>query len=115
MQLGGSDAFSLGTSFSLQVPVKRGIAPFVVATSGVSVVRWGELTEYRTIRPWLGPGDSDAATSGTTEGLWSSSAGVGVRVVRPQRWPDVEVSARKVACIGNHTYTFVEPRLTLSF
>lgn len=99
----------VAATFRLQVPVRVGPAPFLVASSGAAWSNGGDTTFWSIGGPFASIYD------GPDQTVWTSSVGLGVRAILPGDWPDIEVSARKTSWITTRISSLVEPRLSLSW
>lgn len=94
-------------TFRVQPPVRRGLAPFVGASSGVS---WSTGGDVRMTGPAYPRGYVEPRLDET---VWFSSIEMGLRVVLPGAWPDPEASLRSIAWIGDDSRHLFEPRFAL--
>ncbi len=103
------DAVEGALTFRVQVPVRVGPAPFFAASHGFAKGSGGDVYRYGIASP------RGYTVQGFDETVWLSSLALGLRVVVPGRWPDVEASVRKVVWIDSPVGSVVEPRLALAF
>lgn len=103
------DAIVVSATFRVQPPVRVGPAPFLTASSGLSLTAGGD-----TYTSWYGNSYS-FTYHGRKSLVWASSIGLGVRVVAPGRWPDAEFEIRRTAWIDSAVYTLFAPRFAIMF
>ncbi len=101
---------TLTAMLRVQPPVHAGPAPFMAVEAGVARARTGDRHASRV--PF---GSGDGVSRGAVE--WGSrlSAALGVRMVVPGGWPDLELSVRGSRLGFERSLTFAELRAALAF